>query len=422
MTQEIEHKSIPKAPKKVSRYVPEPYLENTKAPVQLLGLAPLLSPFADHTSSQRGMMFSNHLPQAQCLAGGEMPKVMTGYEPLLGEYEYSPTERDCGIQVLETIPKFIVNSGMYPIRMNPSYTVIYRRESDEKVGYFHLDKWTYRSDGYGYQNVWMNTHLLNKGNYIPKEVKLCTSPIHQGHGYGLGTNLKCAYMAIPQVTEDAVVISESAAKKLATKGVSKLSFKILPNQLPLNLYGNEEEYKFMPDIGEYVHSDGILCALRTPTADSIILDMSPENLTQIQHLHDTTFYAPAGAEIVDIDVHINRKCKIKTPKEIFTQVEKYKSAVNEYYLRIWEAYQKISREGRGVTPEFNTLVTTALSHLLADNVRIPGYPKRADMTLYRKKEPIEFIHITVTYAWTKEIRLGGKISGRFGNHIGSSWK
>lgn len=397
---------------KKSRYAPEPYLENTKAPVQLLGLAPLLSPFADHTSSQRGMMFSNHLPQAQCLVGAEMPKVMTGYEPLVGDYEFNPTDRDQGIQILETIPRFIVNSGMFPIRVNPSYTIVHRREKDNLVGVFHLNKWTYRSDGYGYQNIWLNTALLNKGNYIPPEIKLSTSPIHKGSGYGLGTNLRCAYMSIPQVTEDAVVISETAAKKLTAQGVSKISFKILPNQLPLNLYGTDEEYKFMPDMGEYVREDGILCALRTPTADSIILDLMPESLHQIQHLHDTTFYVPPGSEIIDIDIKVNRKCKVKTPREIFTQIEKYTNATNEYYLRIWETYQRITREGFGITPEFNTLVTTALSNLLAESVRIPGYNKRADMTLYRKKEPVEFIYITVTYAYRKEIHLGSKLSGR----------
>lgn len=397
-----------------SRYHPEPYLENTKAPVQLLGLATLLSPFADHTSAQRGMMFSNHLPQAQCLSGGEMPKVMTGYEPLLGEYEYNTTDRDQGIQILDTIPRFIVNTGLYPIHMNPSYTVIYRGE-DNKVGSFQLNKWTYRSDGFGYKNILMNLEKLNKGNYIDKDVKLSTSPIHDGDGYGLGTNLRCAYMSIPQVTEDAVVISESAAQKLAACGMGKISFKILPNQLPLNLYGTDDEYKFMPDVGELVHDDCILCSLRTPTEDSIISDIDSENLHQIHHLHDTTFYVPQKSEIVDIEVYINRKCKIKTPSEVFTQAEKYKSAINEYYLRIWKQYQKVSKEGYELTPEFNTLVTTALGNLLADNVRVEGYSRKSDMTLYRKKEPIEFIQLVITYAYPKPVGLGSKLTGRYGN-------
>lgn len=398
-----------------SQYKPEPYLDNTKAPVQLLGLAPLLAPFGDHVSAQRGMMFSNHLPQAQCVYGAEMPKIMTGYETILGDYEFNTTERDQGIQIIETIPRFVVNSGLYPIRMNPSYTIIYRRENDKKIGYFPLEKYTYRSDGYGYQNTWLNTQFLNKGNYIPKEMKLCTSPIHKGHAYGLGTNLRCAYMSIPQVTEDAVVISETAARKLGTLGMGKISFKILPNQLPLNLYGDDEEYRFMPDVGERVHDDGILCALRTPTSDSIISDMLPESLHQIQHMHDTVFYVPIDSEIVDVNIYINRKCKIKTPKEIFTQAEKYRAALNEYYLRIWETYQKVSQEGFELTPEFNTLVTTALSNLLADGVRIPNYIKKADVTLVKKKEPIDFIYVTVTYAYHKPIGLGSKLTGRYGN-------
>ena len=132
-------------------------------------------------------------------------------------------------------------------------------------------------------------------------------------------------------------------------------------------------------------------------------------------MHDTTFYVPQESEIVDIEVYINRKCKIKTPSEVFTQAEKYKSAINEYYLRIWKQYQKVSKEGYELTPEFNTLVTTALGNLLADNVRVEGYSRKSDMTLYRKKEPIEFIQLVITYAYPKPVGLGSKLTGRYGN-------
>ena len=102
------------------------------------------------------------------------------------------------------------------------------------------------------------------------------APTHSGSIYKLfGCNLNVAYMAIPQVTEDGIAISESAAKKLETEGYSTISIDIGPGQIPLNLYGDETNYKFMPDIGNTVHEDGVVCALRTPTADSIVHDTSP---------------------------------------------------------------------------------------------------------------------------------------------------
>ena len=222
----------------------EDYLSNTKANVKLLGLTPLLNPGAANLSAQRGAMLSAHIPQAQIVHGCEQPYFLSGFESLIGEYEYNTTERDQGIQILEIIPKFITNSGVYPIRDNPFYTIIYRGVDDNKVGYFQYEKFTMRSDGFGYENKWLNKHMLNKDNFIDKNVKLCTSPAHDGNKYMLGTNLNVAYMSLPQVTEDAFVISQTAYEKICSSHFGKISFKILPNQVPINLYGNEDEYKF----------------------------------------------------------------------------------------------------------------------------------------------------------------------------------
>lgn len=391
------------------------YLSNTKASAKLLGLTPLLNPCADKTSAQRGMMLSAHLPQAQTIHGCEFPRLFTGFELIIGQYEYNTTERNQDIQVLEPIPRFIINSGVFPIKDNPYYTIVFRGDRDNKVDYFQLEKHTMRSDGYGYRNKWLNAQQLNKGNYIPQSVPLCTSPAHDGNKYMMGTNLNTIYMSIPGVTEDAFVISESASKKLCSDAIGKLSFKILPNQIPINLYGDEEEHKFMPDIGEFVREDGILCALRTPTEDTIISDMSKENMSKVQYLHDTILYIPSGSQIIDIDIVVNRKCKVKTPKEIFAQVQKYRDPINAYYIKIWEAYQDAIKAGREITPAFNSLVTRAISSLVADNVRIPGYNKKADVTLVKKKEAIEFLYITVTYKHVNQVNRGFKLTGRHGN-------
>lgn len=406
------------APEQVPQFYNDPYLRDTKAPVQLLGTAMLVNPLPDHTSSQRLMMFSNHLPQAQMIRGCEQPRVFTGYESVFGDYEFNTTERDQDIQIREVIPKFAVNVGAHIITENPYHIIVYRGDRDNKIGYFTLDKFTMRSEGFGYRNTWIqeNVMQLNRGNYIPKDLKLCTSPAHKGNMYMQGTNLRVAYMSLPEVTEDAFIISESAAKKFETETYGKVSFKILPDQIPIDLYGTEEEYKFMPDMAEHVREDGILCALRTPTATSIIYDMAPENLRKVQYLHDMIIYAPPGSEIVDIDVVVNRACssKLKTPKEVFSQVEKYRDAINVSNLRIWEAYQAAVKEGLQVTPAFNNLVSRAIGSLAIDNVRIPGFARKATAKAVRRKEAIEFIYITVTYRCVHKCTNGLKITNRYG--------
>ncbi len=393
-----------------------PYLDNIIGPIELLGLAPPMNPLYHHVSSQRLMMLSTHLVQTLVLKGAEFPKLFSGIEGRVGEYEHDPTARSEQIEVLAIIPRFHNISGLHAIRGNPPYwTVIYRTDdAEQRINYFNYCSYTYRSDGYGYPNKILNWNKLAVGNSIAPGEKLITSPAHDGNKYMMGTNLNVCFMDIPHVTEDAFIISESAAKKLSSYGYSTVSFKIAANQIPLDLYGEDDEYKFMPDVGECVHSDGILCALRTPSENSIIHDTAISSLAKVQHLHDSKIYAPPGAEIVDIDIVVNRKCKTKIPDHIFTQVKKYRDPINTYNTQVIEAYNKAVSEGRPIADEFNTLVTRCMESLALDNAPIPGVKRKFAFKAHKRKEAIDFIYITVTYKYTHEIQRGFKLTNRCG--------
>ena len=393
-----------------------PYLNNTKADHRLVGGIALMNPFMDHVSSQRGMMLSNHIPQAQVLMGSEPPRVFSGYESQVGQYEISTTRRNQDIYVLTAINKFEINAGANPLMYNPSCMVLYIGATDGKVGCFEVKKFTMTMDDFGYTNKILNPQLLVEGTYIPKETKLSTSPSHKGERYCMGTNLHCAYMSLPHVTEDAFIISESAAKKLVTEGFRTVSIDIRNDQIPVNLYGTDEEYKFFPDIGETVNEDGIVCALRRPTADSLIFDMNERNLCNINRLHDNVFYAPAGAQIVDVDVHINRKFKYdQSLAPMFEQAEKYRAQLSNYYKKIWEKFQEVMGQNPSITPELNSTVSKAVSELMIDGIRIKGFGHKSSVIPVKKKEPIEFMRITLTYRYERKPKLGFKISGRYGN-------
>lgn len=394
------------------------YFSNAKAPPQLLGLDQLLNPFVSHTSSQRSMMYSSHTTQAQTLKGCEHPRVFSGYETIVGRYEHSTTTRDQDVQILDVIPRFVVSQNMNDpttIHGTPYYTIVYKGAEDGKVGYFNLEQFTKRSEGFGYTNHWLNLDILQKGNFLPKNVKLSTSPAHKGSMYCMGTNLRVAYMSLPQVTEDAFLISESAKQQMESEGYGVINIRISPNQIPLNLYGDGTNYKFFPDIGEKVREDGVLTAIRTPTAESIVYDTAPGHLTKIQHLHDNAYYVPIDAEVIDVQVTINRGCKLKTPREVFNQLQKYRDGVSSYNLKLWACYQEAVKNDWEITPDFNNLITRALSELLVDGVRVSGYSHKATVKPVSRKETIEFANIQIIYKYANKVNEGFKVAGRYGN-------
>jgi len=392
-----------------------PLLDNTNMDIRFIGLEALLAPFQQFTSSQRAAMFASHTVQALPLHEAEHPKIFTGYESIFGKYDFNPTKRNQDIYILDVVPKYPINRGIHPIKENPSYTVIYRGLNDSKVNYFILEKYGKGTDGYGYVQKWINTNLLTKGNYINKDVKFIKSPCNiEENMYGMGVNANVAFMTLPEVNNDAFLISESLAKKMTTTSVNTIDLKINPNQIPLNLYGDISEYKFLPDIGERVRNDGILCGFRTPTDSTFISDMMESELSVPHPCHDNLYYCPSGSIIADIDFYVNYKKKIKTNKELFTQVDKYRIANINYWQRVLSIYEECKNKKYELSPAFNTLVTRCMAMLISNGVQIKELPKRTSMDLIKKKDPIEFIYIKLTYVYDRKVNLAFKLTSRDG--------
>lgn len=400
-----------------------PYLKGCKADHRLLGATPLLNPMCDHVSSQRSKMFSDHVPQSQVLAGAELPHVFSGYENQCGDYEIFSSTRDQDMIVKAIIHKFDIECGSRPIRYNPYDIIITMGCDDKKLHYIRRDKVTMCSPDYGYENKFLNTHCVAVNDVIPKDAKLTTSPNHIGAKYGLGTNLNTVYMSVPGVTEDSIIVSESTAEKCTQMSVKPITVTISSDQIPLNIYGDDEVYKAFPDIGEQVREDGCICILRRPTVDSFIADTNPASLSEFQPLHDNPFYVEKGAEVVDIIVHINRnnKCKGFKPEYIYDQFEKYREQMTRHYRRIVDVYENALREGFTIdrmSEPFSHLVTTAMGELLIDGEKIPSIPRYGrgcSVTPIDRKHAIEFIQITFIIKYPRKLINGSKLTGRQGN-------
>lgn len=70
-----------------------------------------------------------------------------------------------------------------------------------------------------------------------------------------GRNLRVAYIADARTTEDAIEISKSASLALSRPEIKQVNILINDNDIPLNLYGDDNEYKILPDIGEEIKKE-----------------------------------------------------------------------------------------------------------------------------------------------------------------------
>lgn len=390
-----------------------PLLKDTNANVKLLGLEELMIPFLQFTSSQRVSMFASHIVQALPPEHAEHPYIYTGYENIIGKYSFNPTERDQEIYILDVIPKYPENRGAKPLKFNPRYTVIYVGKDDGQVHYFHLDKYTKGTDGYGYKNEWMNTSMLKPDVVVPRDVIFSKSPSHIGNnGYGMGCNANVAFISFPEVNNDAFLVSDRIARKFETTAIHTMDIDIKPTQAPLNLYGDQEDHRFLPDIGEFVREDGIICGFRSPNDSTFVSDMMSLNTPYV--LHDDLYYAPPGSQIIDIDFYASpMKNKVKTDRAMYAQVDKYLQPMSQYWQRVIACYNKVKDNKKiSLSPEFSTFVTRAMAFEMSSGKKIPGFNKKPDIKLCRGKERIEFIHVTITYKYRRVCSNAFKISDR----------
>lgn len=383
------------------------YLSDMSVRPNILGGSVLLSPFSEHDSSQRLNMHYQHAAQSVVVDGAEVPLIETGWENMVGQYEFTTEERDLDGQVLKVIPKYTLTSGAYSIQRNPSYTVVYV-DSKEQLDCFEIKEYTQLNGGFGFINKVADEFVPREGAFLSRDTKFRTSPNHTQMGYANGVNANVVYIPHYGTVEDAFVISDRLRDKLTHTEINSVSITMSADSIPLNLYGDDDVYKIFPDIGSFVREDGKLIGLRDKTEQSLLTDFTPMALRETMPLCDSVYVVPAGAEILDVEIFISSDAiRNIQGRKIYDQLRFYQDQRYQYYSeisRLYETYR--ATYDYKCTPAFSNEVVRA--KIL--NPRDEG----SRVKLMDKKESVDFIKLVITYGVKQSIDVGYKLSDRHG--------
>lgn len=255
----------------------------------------LMQPFANTNSGSRKLMFSVHLEQALRLMKPEVPIIQTGYEIRFGDLSSSIMRAKSDIEVVAMISKFenLPRHHYQIITRNletGEYDVI------ERKSYNHITE----TFGYLYNNTMLDN--LDIGYEVPKkEILRATYSNDEYMNRCDGVNLMVGYISSDKNMEDGIVISESAAKKLASPLIKKVTLFLGENDILLNLYGKNGEFKSLPDIGEEVEN-GLLCAIRTEKIEECLYMQSIERL-KTPLMSDKMY--PVEGKVIDVNIYSN---------------------------------------------------------------------------------------------------------------------
>ena len=255
----------------------------------------LMMPFAAANSGSRKLMFGTQLEHRLPLLNPEVPFIQTGYENQFGQYSSSYVTADGNLEVVAIIPKFDWDP-------KHQYYIIFVDRSTGLLKMIERKEYKHITENYGY--LYNNDFLdsLNVGTYVPDGHVIQKSMSFDEYDNRMdGCNMLTMYAACEDTMEDAIIISESASKKLASPLVKKVTIIINDNDIPLNLYGDIANYKAFPNIGEHV-KNSILCGLRQEKKEECLFSQSYSRLRELC-ISDTRY--TVSGRVVDIDIFCN---------------------------------------------------------------------------------------------------------------------
>lgn len=386
----------------------QPFVNELRVDLQASGG---MNPWTQHDSGSREQMLGGHLSQALVVAGATIRRCMTGAEREFGRFTFN-IKMPCNGEIIKGIEKYPRNtiSQYRQSRENPLYTVIYKNHDENFYDILHLPTFHCRHQHFGFRYKFRNdvNRLMTAGSRFRKGTIFADSPAVDEQGnYKLGVETNVAFMSIPQVIEDGVVISESYAEKLSGSGFESREASWGENYYPLNLYGDENEYKPFPDIGQRIRPDGLLMCLRK--YDDLLgpIQMTPAALREVDPVFDHPIYAVPNALVVDVSVrHDNRRNPADaTPVGMEAQTQRYHQAESLYHQTIVETYEKLRKEhgvNLRISPQLHAAVVTALSYS-------PDPAKMKVPQMYRL-QPLDDWRVEVTFEVPLKATVGYKLT------------
>ena len=351
-----------------------------------------------YISGNRGIMTTGHLKQAMTPINPEFPRVFTEYENMVGKYSTGIKKARKEWRIIDKIYKF--EKG------NHLYTLIVKDEATGEYDVIQKKLVEDLTEKFGFRYNTEDLDKLQVGDLIPKDSVLYKSTSYDEYNnYRFGVNATFCYTSDVRTTEDAILVSRSFANSFRCVEVETIKVSVNDNDVLLNLYGDENNYKCFPDIGEHI-KDAIICATRRINNDQIFYDFKETNLRKINFGEDVLCIEHGyGGKIIDIRVYSNKTLEEMENNEYHNQVNKYYINEQRYYKEMKDATETIVLDNKEHSRNLNYMYKKS-KDILDEKVK---------WSEQHGKKP--FSNMIIEFVVEREVPLkeGSKITGLFGN-------
>lgn len=352
--------------------------------------------FPGANNIMRSAMNIKHHTQHLAIIKPEFPFLYDGKENIMGEFStfYKKATKD--YKIIKVVKKYneLLKGKVYIAlyflysKSDDSYELIERKEVENLTENY----------GFEYKNEYLDcceeNDIIKKGTLI-----YSSTSYDENMNTSIGVNARIMYGTHPYVQDDAFIVSESFVNRMVSDYISSKTIPLNSNAILLNLYGDENNYKGLPDIGQRVKNE-IVAVTRTIKENRMFSDFRDNSLQTINLQSDQVFYG--DGEVVDINVYCNNP-QIKVNK-VNKQVLQYYQDARWFYSEVYKECKKIINSGsKNIDNNINRWMKKAMNYLdiqaqwaYNDNV----FSNLMIELLIRKREPI---------------KIGRKLVGRHGN-------
>lgn len=361
--------------------------------MEFLGTA-AINPFVANNSSARMVMDQSHLRQTVPLVDPDEITIKTGACYELGKYIDDIRVEDDSV-VRGAVCKYREMNLEHP----PEYALLTEIERNGEPFLDIIEMPMYRaSHGFFGYPLEPTEEFASVGHasVLPKDTILAkTKSLSDSGAYKFGVSANTVFMSHPSVAEDGFVVSQSFLDKTQFTSITTRIIDLDKKCMPLNLYGKDGEFKFIPDIGEKVRPDGLLCATRERYDWLSVSDLNDANISEPDYTFDLLTYVNVDSTVIDVEVIKGEHFKPEYPESMRVQLDKYYDMFINYCRNVVNTYENILKEKKAMygkddairlTPRLHRFLTEAKVHLsLADGGRNKLSYRRQQIDQYRVK-------------------------------------
>ena len=381
-------------------------------------------PFTPQDSSARSYMASSHISQSLALNHGEDKIIQTGLEKQLGENTFSIKFPEDS-RIVKVIPRY---RGLSSNSINKvvEYTIILEDLEHNRLDILNVPFFHSTHPYFGFKYDWKKDVIdtLSVGDIVNKGTILADSPTKSnGKNWGNGVNANIALISLPETTEDGAVISESLAKKLSYTVFETRVIEFGNNNFPLNIYGDENNYKPFPDIGEFVNEDSVIMVLRDYEERLSPALAGRYDVNEFNPLFDRAVYVRGPGEItkdgnikgqvVDIKVYTNPKAKHDVYTGTTEGIDKYVNSLKMYYQDILDVYRQKLDEYYSIHKNYNLPLSSELHNVIKEAYAVVN-PDNRKLGYTFRSDPMDLYRVEIKIMYTVVPGIGHKLSDEHG--------